>query len=131
MSEFEKERPATPEFDKVVDRAVEIFQRDDFAENGEAMDGGYAWAEALHELTESDQDALRLVTDIVNSPALSAFMPFWDGEGDSFRAFVAAALIREDAPFVGTIANQIPDYDEVVERRKRLVNEIHRDVSGE
>lgn len=126
MTEHEKERPLNPKFNEAVNRAVEIFHRDELTDHGEPMDAGYAWAAALHEQIETDQDALELVTEIVNDQVLSAFIPHWEGEGDTFRDYVCAALCGWGSdPFVATIANEIPEYDEIVSRRKSKVNESY------
>lgn len=123
MIEHEKEQPSNPRFNEAINRAVEVFHRDELTDHGEPMDGGYAWAAALHELIETDQDALELATEIVNDPVLSAFIPYWEGESDTFRGYVCAALCGSSSePFVATIANEIPDYDKTVAHRKSLLD---------
>lgn len=113
-------------FEQILDRAVEIFKAEQFDEDGEAMDASHAWDWALETVIRTDEDALKLATEIVLNSELKTKVTSWDAEmgSDDFAGFIRLALYMNEG-FAQMVADEAPDYEVVVADRKRLVAATH------
>lgn len=112
-------------FQRIVDRAVEIFNSKEYdEETEEAMDAGSAWIEAVHEMIQTDGDAIAVVIDIVGDPHLKEKMYIWRTSGNAeFSGYIKEALTTMTHAFEVLVMGRIENYPDVMERRKVLADE--------
>ncbi|MDB5160760.1 MAG: hypothetical protein JWO96_140 [Candidatus Saccharibacteria bacterium] len=106
---------------QIVDRAVELFHQEEFVD-GDVFEASDAWYGAVEELVQTDEDALALLSEILNDPTLKARIKYWyDEDGDeSFAKFINGALTSysDSVTFDELVIAGVENYDTIIADRK-------------
>jgi hypothetical protein len=112
--------------DQVNKRAVEIFHANVTNEDGEIMEGSYAWVKAVAEIIKTDDDAIALVLDVRDLPQLQDHDDYvWECDGAAnFVDFVKSAFYGMGLLFEPMIIAQVgtQDYNVIINERKALAH---------
>jgi hypothetical protein len=109
----------------IIDRAVDICLSKDVVEDPpdrseEPMTAEIAWGNAVEELVKTDEEALTVLTELVNDDEMRNGMTYWEADYNDFAGFVRSLFYQCNEPMVARVKNAIPDYDELLARRKTL-----------
>jgi hypothetical protein len=103
--------------EKVISKAVELFNTEEFDDANELLSAKYAWDWALELTIQTDHEALELLTEITSDARLKPLGTYWDGDGSEFYILANAALYGNEG-FAQMVADEIENYDEIYSERK-------------
>jgi hypothetical protein len=111
-------------FDRVIERAVEIFRDEDIFE-GNAVTGSLAWGRAVASTIHTRDEAVALALDIDGMPQFEGTRDQWECEGeDNLFKFLRSAFYGMGLVFEPVIIERVgsEEYSRTVARRSALVN---------
>jgi hypothetical protein len=103
-------------FQQVIDKAVELFNENEYDDEDELLTSTYAWDWALDLLVKTDHDALTLVAQIIGNSELRSKIRRWVGQGVNFAGFILDAL-RGNEEFGQMVADKIENYQQIFNER--------------